>query len=152
MNVKITGLDNVTEALRNMQYADKKKILLSAYKRAVKPTYTMMKSLAPKGKTLNLWNSIGIQSFKRQDKVGVKIGARASGRYRGYHGYIVEFGTVNRYAKTYKGKPLTTPRFTGKMPYNGFVRKSVKATESQVVNSVAQEWHNAMKRFIKRSK
>jgi HK97 gp10 family phage protein len=152
MNVKLTGFENVAEVFRRMDQADKKKILISAYKRAVQPTYRMMKVLTPKGKTHNLWNSIGISSFKRQNKVGVSIGARASGQYKGYHGYIVEFGTVDRWAKTYKGKPLKTPRFTGKMPYKGFVRKSVKATENQVVNSVAQEWHSAIKRFIKRSK
>jgi HK97 gp10 family phage protein len=152
MKVKLTGFENVQEVFRRMEQADKKKILISAYKKAVQPTYRTMKALTPKGKTHNLWNSIGISSFKRNEKVGVSIGARAFGPYKGYLGYIAEFGTVDRWAKTYKGKPLKTPRFTGKMPYKGFVRKAVQSTQNQVVNSVGQEWHNAIKRFIIRNK
>lgn len=151
--VETYGFDGLEKTFENFQYRDKRNILINAFRKAVKPTLDAAKSNVPRGKTGNLYKSLGIVPM--QENIGVYVGARVIGGYRGFHGHLVEDGTVNRYVKTEKGKRLSKPRFTGKMNpnanYAGFFRKAVNATEDQVMNSVTKEWYDAIARMIVRT-
>jgi HK97 gp10 family phage protein len=144
MKAQLTGFENLQGVFNHMDQADKRKIMLSAFKKAVKPTEMVMRDNAPHGKTGNLRRSIGTIVMK--DQVGVYVGARIKGGYKGYHGHIVEEGTVQRFRKTKNNAP------TGKMRYKGFVRAAVKFTEPMVLNTVRDEWDKAIERFIIRRK
>jgi hypothetical protein len=152
--VSTYGFDGLEETFKNFQYKDKRGIFMNAFRKAVKPTLEAAKGNVPIGKTGNLRKSLGVVPM--QDNIGVFVGARVIGGYRGFHGHLVEDGTVNRYVKTEKGKPLKTPRFTGKMNpnayYAGFFRKAIESTEKQVVDTIQKEWYDAIARFIVRNK
>jgi len=144
MKAQLSGFENLQAVFNYMDNADKRKILLAAFKKAVKPTELMMRDNAPHGKTGNLRRSIG--TIVMRDQVGVYVGARIKGGYKGYHGRIVEEGTVQRFRKTKGDAP------TGKMRYKGFVRTAVRLTEPLVMNTVRDEWDKAIERFIIRRK
>jgi HK97 gp10 family phage protein len=151
--VSTYGFDGLEQTFKNFQYKDKRNIFINAFRKATKPTLDAARSNVPRGKTSNLYRSLGLVPM--QDNIGVFIGARIIGGYRGFHGHLVEDGTVNRYVKTEKGKTLKTPRFTGKMNpnahYAGFFRKAVEGTERQVIDTVTKEWYDAIARFIVRN-
>jgi HK97 gp10 family phage protein len=144
MRAKLTGFEDLQKVFDYMGNADKKKIQIAAFRKAVKPTEQMMRDLAPHGKTGNLRKSIG--TVMMRDQVGVYVGARIKGGYKGYHGHLVEDGTEYRFRKSKNNAP------TGRTRYKGFVRNAVRITEPLVLNTVRSEWDKAIERFIKRGK
>jgi len=151
--VSTYGFDGLEKTFDNFQHKDKRNILINAFRKATQPTVEAAKSNVSVGKTGNLKKSLGIVPMR--ENIGVFVGARVIGGYRGFHGHLVEDGTVNRYVKTEKGKTLKKPRFTGKMNpnanYAGFFRRAVESTERQVIDTVSKEWYDAIARFIVRS-
>lgn len=144
--VKLTGFEDLEAIFRYMSQADQKKIQISAFKRAVKPTVDAAKSNVPLGKTRNLYKSIGTSTIRNE--VGIYVGARIKGGNKGYIGHIVEEGTVERFYITKNGKRHNT----GRMRYTGFFKRAADSTETEVINSVATQWHNAMLRYVVRHK
>ena len=142
--VETYGFNNLEETFKNFALKQKRSIIISAFRKAVKPTVDQARMNAPKGRTGNLKKSIGVVGIR--DEVGIYVGARIRGGLRGYHGYIVEKGTVERFRKTKNNAP------TGKMKYSRFFKKAADSTEKQVINTVADEWYRAIDRFIVKNK
>jgi hypothetical protein len=142
--MEVYGLEALETTFKGLQRADKKSIMMSAFRKALKPTVDIMYANAPVGKTGNLQKSIGMVAAR--DEVAMYAGARIKGGFRGYHGHLVEEGTYQRFRKTKGGAP------TGKMPYNGFIKRACDSTEKHAIDTVQDEWYKAITRFIRRNK
>ena len=144
--IETYGFDALDKTFYNFQHKDKRNIIISAFRKAVRPTVEQAKSnLSSHTKTGNLMKSIGVVPIR--DEIAVYVGARIKGQFKGYHGHLVEEGTVARFYITKKGNRHET----GKMRYTGFFRSAVKTTEEQVMKTVEQEWYNSIDRFIVKS-
>ena len=147
VKVNTYGFEGLEKTFYNLERLDKKRVLNAAFKKAVEPTVLMALNLVPKGKTLNLFKSIG--TVPMDETIGIIVGARKTGGYKGYHGFIVEEGTVDR---KYITKKNSVEHKTGKMNPNGryahFMQKAVDSTEDQVTASIERQWHDAIQRQI----
>ena len=151
INVKVNtyGMEAAEKTFFNLERLDKKRVLNDAFKRAVEPTVLMALNLVPKGKSLNLFRSIG--TVPMDNSIGIIVGARKVGGYKGYHGFIVEEGTVERSYVTKRGKIHKTGKMNPNGYYAGFMRKAVDSTEDQVSERIEREWHDAIQRQIVRN-
>lgn len=141
MRLEVTGMEALEKTFDNFARKDKRNILISAFRKATRPTIDAAKAnLAGHRKSGNLIKSVGFSPIR--DEIGAYIGARIRGGFRGYHGFIVEEGTVARFRRTKNNAP------TGKMKYTGFWKKATDSTERQVMNTVASEWYKAIEKFI----
>jgi HK97 gp10 family phage protein len=143
------GFDGLEKTFNNFQYKDKRNIFINAFRKATKPTVEAAKSNAPRGRTGNLRKSLGIVPM--QDNIGVFVGARVIGGYRGFHSHLVENGTTKRFYVTKRGVRHETGKMNPNAQYAGFFRRAIEATESQVIDTVTKEWYDAIARFIVRS-
>lgn len=137
---EVYGFDALEKTFSNFAYKDKRNIIISAFRKATKPTVDQAKANAPVGATGNLRKSIGFVPIRGQ--AGAYVGARIKGGFRGYHGHLVEEGTVERFRKSKDNAS------TGKMRYSGFWRRAMISTEQQVMNTVADEWYKSIEKFI----
>ena len=143
MLIETRGFDALDETMNKMAYQDKRKIILNILGKAVQPLSQQAQANAPR-KGGNLRESIGV--IKPGIAVGdvfVRVGARTFRPFKGYHGFIVEEGTVERHYMTKKG----VQHNTGKMRYTGFFDRAVRATEQKAIDYVANEWYNTVARF-----
>ena len=156
--VNTYGFDALDETFRNLQFSDKRKIIMSAFRRATKPLVEQAQiNIAPYRKTGKLYKSVGVLPIRNE--VGILVGARKGGTeegsFAGYHGHLLNDGTKDRYVRKQKGKILKKPRFTGKMsaakPYNRWFTKAAFATEAKSIDMITDEWYNAIAKFIIKS-
>jgi HK97 gp10 family phage protein len=147
--VSTYGFDGLEETFKNFQYKDKRNIFMNAFRKATKPTIEAARSNAPSGKTGNLKKSMGMVPM--QDNIGVWVGSRVIGGYRGFHAHLVENGTVKRFYVTKNGKRHETGKMNPNAHYAGFFRKAVQSTEKQVIDTIQKEWYDAIARFIVRN-
>lgn len=150
MTIETYGFKGLEQTFDNFRYKDKRTILNAAFRKATKPTVEMAKTNSPRGATMNLYKSIGMVPMS--EDVGVWIGARVVGGYKGFHGHLVEDGTVNRFYMTKKGNRHDTGKMNPGANYAHFFKRAADATETQVVDSLQNEWYNAIGRFIVRNK
>lgn len=150
MNVRIsvTGVKEIDKVLNAMPKELTHKVLGAAHASAAKPLIEKEKLLAPEGPTGNLVDSIGAvkTSIKRASVIGeVKVGPR-SGRFKGNHGHLVEFGTKPR--RNSKGANR------GFTPARPFAKPAFDLTKTQVEGNISQAIAKVvlrtMKRYIKR--
>jgi hypothetical protein len=150
-NFKIESPDQerLQRLFSELQYKDQRNIVISALRKATKPTVELAKSNIHHSVTGNLRKSIGLLTVRNE--AAVIVGARKRKPFKGSHGHLVEEGTVDRWAKTWHGKPLLNKRFTGKMnasrPYAFWMKKAVNTTSEYAVNVMGAEWYNAIERF-----
>lgn len=131
---------------RDLSDIDQRKIFITTYRRATKPFINAMKAGAPR-RTSNLIRSIG--TIEMPQELAILAGAKLSGMHKGWVGHLVENGTVERFRKTYKGKPLKNgSASTGRVIGTHFAENAFNATESQVNAIVEEEWYNAIDMFI----
>jgi HK97 gp10 family phage protein len=140
MEVKIdTGQVRILEDFFNsLSYTDQRKIFLAGFRRAAKPLIAAAKINVPK-RTGTLMRSIG--SIEVPQEIAIIVGAKKAGRYKGWHGHLVENGTKERVRRKNKGS-------TGKMPATHFFENSYNATKEQVFDTIEKEWHNEIYRQI----
>jgi hypothetical protein len=148
--IETYGFEGLEKTFKNFQYKDKRAIFLNAFRKATRPTVEMAKRNAPIGKTGNLNKSIGVVPIA--DDIGIWVGARVIGGYRGFHGHLLEEGTGLRSYTTKKGNTHRTGRMSQNASYSKFFQKAVEATEDQVMDTVKTEWYNAIARMIVRTK
>jgi hypothetical protein len=134
-------------------------IILDAFKKAVKPVEDKARSLVPKGKTLNLYNSI--QSSFARDELAIDVGAMKKFGYKGYHGLLIEEGTKQRdyvairkwvfkspisgnFITVKPGDKVRTGLIRSTAPYTHFMRRAVMQTENQVTNIMDREFYNSV--------
>lgn len=153
IDVKIDDRDMVRlrQAFQEMQGADQKKIFNMALRKATKPTVLLAQMNAHigpprKGKVSgNLRRSIG--AIIPRYEAAIIIGARRGRGFKGYHGLIVEEGTVDRHYITKRGNIHKTGRMNSGASYAHFLKKAVKETEPQVLNTMGDEWYKAILKF-----
>lgn len=165
------GLDSLEQSFNNLRYADKRKIIMNAFRKAVKPMVDQATSNAPMGRSGNLKRSVGTIPY--EDEVALFVGARkggsADGRFAGYHGHLLNDGTVSRQfvAKNNKVHPIfmdvnqlvgfyrTKPGQvygTGNMKttglYSHWFTRAKDATKQQAIDIVKDEWYREISKFI----
>jgi hypothetical protein len=145
--VQTYGVDALETTFKNLSsFRDKRSILMAAFRKAVKPTVDIMYAHSPVGKTQNLRKSIGTTSV-RGSEIGIYVGARIKGRFKGYIGHIIEEGTVDRHYITKNGNQHNT----GRLRYSGHFKRAAESTEQHAIDVVADEWYKAIARHIMRS-
>lgn len=127
----------------------KKEIMISAFRKATKPTLDMAKMNAPLGKTGNLKKSIGL--LVARNEVAVILGARKTKGYKGWHGRLVEDGTKDRYYITKSGKRHFTGRMNPMGSYAKYFERAVKSTEKDVLDTVGDEWYKAIEMYHRKN-
>lgn len=147
-NVSLTGAKEIDDLLKALPKQLTHQVLGAAHVAAAKPLVEREKLLAPEGPTGNLVDSIGAvrTSFKRADTVGeVKVGPRRTGRYKGFAGHLVEFGTRRRTNRRGANR--------GVMPKRPFAAPAFRMEAQNVQRligvSVGKVMLRTMRRYIK---
>ena len=73
------------------------------------------------------YDSLGTAPYRKT--IGVGVGARVRGQYKGFYDRFLNSGTVERFRVTKSGKKVTTGKITG----TNFFTDAVKDNESNVV-------------------
>jgi HK97 gp10 family phage protein len=110
--------------------------------KAAQPLIYRMHRLSPVGLTGNLADSIGTES-RREVFGGVAVGPRRSGKYKGYVGHLVEFGTKLRLTKKSRA-------FRGAMRPRPFVEPAFKQTHDDVQKEMTKEYSRITTKLLKR--
>lgn len=149
VTVVVTSIKELDDVFREMPRALSHKVMGAAFEDAAKPLVEKEKLLAPEGPTGNLVDSIGARriSISRAGAAGeVHVGPRRGGKYKGYAGHLVEYGTKQR--KTRKGANR------GSMTADPFAEPAYKATkntvEARIQQSIAKVLLRTMNRYIKK--
>lgn len=108
VDVKI-DMGDLLKKLRKLPERVQKKVLVGAVRAGAKPIIDEARRIVPK-RTGNLAKSIGVN--KRRSKgtiVHFSVSPRKGGKYDGYYGHFVEFGT-----KKMAPRPFMRPAFENK--------------------------------------
>jgi HK97 gp10 family phage protein len=144
--IKTYGFNALKRTLDNMAYKDKRRILISALKRASKPTLEMAVANSPVGRTGNLKKSIG--QIGVGNEIAIIIGARTKGGFKGFHGHLVNDGTVDRHYITKLGNEHKTGKMSVTKSYFHFFTRAVDATEDHAINTLSNEWQKGVAKMI----
>ena len=142
VKISITGLKEIDEVVKGLPLQIQDRVLKTAHADAAKVGVQAAKAMAPKGKTMNLVNSIGVErvSLKRTNEVGlVQYGPRKRGGYKGFHGHFIEFGKTNRDGSKSKENPFMEPS----------INQSKSEIELRIAESIGKKLNAYMKRTIK---
>lgn len=108
VDVKV-DMGDLLKKLRKLPERVQKKVLVGAVRAGAKPIIDEARRIVPK-RTGNLAKSIGVN--KRRSKgtiVHFSVSPRKGGKYDGYYGHFVEFGT-----KKMAPRPFMRPAFESK--------------------------------------
>lgn len=143
MNIQIdTSQINILEDFfSQLSTADQVKIFKAGFRKAAEPLVKQAQANVNVF-TGNLRKSIGVKTNIPGD-IGVLVGARTYGFYRGYHGHLIESGTQQRFRKSGGS--------TGKIKGTSFFYRAWNATQEQVYREIENEWYNQIDRFIVRT-
>lgn len=150
ITASVSGVNEIDAVLRNLPKALSHKVLGAAHADAAKIVVAREKELAPVGATHNLVDSIGSvkTSLKRANLEGeVKVGPRKRGRYKGFHGHLIEYGFTTRLKpgnpgkRKVKARPFAEPAF----------RQTKREVEKQIGVSIGKVVLRTMRRYIKRA-
>jgi HK97 gp10 family phage protein len=148
--IETYGFEALEKTFDNFAHKDKRNIFMAAYRKATKPMVDKSRANAPMGRTGNLKRSMGMVPMR--DQIGVWVGARVTGGSKGFHAHLAENGTVERFYTTKKGVRHETGKMNPNAGYARFFQRAFDETEKQAVDTVTEEWHKAIERFIVRSK
>lgn len=156
--IRLTGVKEIDDVLRGLPLQVNDKILQAANASAAKYLVDREKLLAPEGPTGNLVDSIGIvrggfgqvQSGRRS--IGqVTIGPRRGGKYKGFAGHLVEFGTKARYTKGTGKKRKVVNAYRGIMKSNPFAELAFDQTKNIVLGSINEQLGKSLISYMKRT-
>ena len=124
---EMQGMDRLLRNLKTLETRSGRKVLRKGTRAASSPIQKAVRNAAPVGPTENLKKSIGRKfKFYRGSSTDVSvIGPRidkAKG-WKGFIGWIVEFGTGRRTVKRGWGRE-DNPIDVGKMPANPFAKRA----------------------------
>lgn len=162
-HVEITGvkeLDNYFSELRNQ---DKKKLIIDSWKQASPNVVqaaqsTLASVLKPPDNTGNLMESIGfIPGQYKTNSVFLysRIGARRFRPFKGFHGHLVDAGTVERKTKKWGLFNRHGGANRGKMPATHFFTRAIDSSSPQFIAEttqiIAQKLDKAYQRHLKKT-
>lgn len=139
--VDIRGLDQVKKRMKQLPKRLQKRAIRSGAKRAARPLIREARSiLSTKIKdkersTGNLRKSIGNTHARMRKYVGIWVGPRSKGKFKGMgnHAVMVEYGT---YGKRFKG--------------HGYMRGALAKTQGQVLRNLVKYTEKAVDRAFKK--
>lgn len=146
MDLKFTGVQEIDKVLKGLPRQLNHKILQSAHVQAAKPLVEKAKLLAPEGPNGHLVDSIGTVKApaRRATNLGeTNTGPRRSGKYKGHHGHLVEYGTNPRVNKSGANR--------GRMKPDPFMEPAWESTKTKVETSISTELGKSLFRFMKRT-
>lgn len=147
MSVKLTGFAEIDKVLKGLSKQLTDQVLQSAHAQALKITIDQAKLLAPEGPTGGLIDSIGTTKAPRKSlnrrELGAVSGGPRRGKFKGFHGHLVEYGTKSR--KTRAGWNR------GTMPKKPFMLPAWEQTSSRVQASINTEIGKSLYRFMKKT-
>lgn len=146
--MRATGAKEIDNVLRGLPLQVTDKVLQNSFADAAKPLVQAAKSLAPKGKTLNLTNSIGVTKEPAKTLVNravgqIQVGPQRKGKYKGYAGHLMEFGTTIRETKSGANRGNVTP--------NPFMDPAFNQTKGQVESRINDSIGRKLSAFMKRT-
>lgn len=142
--VELYGIDYLEKTFYEMQAADMRRVLVAAFKKAGQPMLDEMKYLVPVGNTRNLYNSLGMTVLPHPE-IGVKIGARVKGSYKGFQGAVTNYGSGERVRYT------RNRASTGRMPKSGWFTTAVEYSKDYCMGILYEEWYNSIVRYVKKN-
>lgn len=145
--VSLFGVKELDDFFEGMARTDQRKIILDAYRAGVKPIIRAARSnlkTAVKTKTdKTLSKSIGfvpLRSKKTSVFASAKVGARRFGRYRGFHGHLVDAGTAERSTSSGKNR--------GKMPATNFFSRAADANTDATLSIAADSMIVSLNKLV----
>jgi len=120
---------------------DQKKIFIDAFRRVTKPLVARAKANVPKGKTGNLLKSLGTMIIPKD--IAIFVGAMKGRGKKGWHGHLVENGTVERFRMSETGSGST-----GKMVGSHFFERAYVGTDKEIEDGVEEEYYLAIDRAV----
>lgn len=129
--IDVRKIQILEDFFKDMARGDKRPIFLKGFRRAAKPILEEARSMVPR-RTGKLARSL--RSDAVQGEIALEVGAMR--RRGGYHGHLVESGTVERFYITRKNK---VKKSTGKMPASHFFENAYNNSEERVIDSIVEE-------------
>ena len=121
---------------------DQRKVFLAGFRKAAIPLVAAAKAASPV-RTGTLRKSFGTVAIPGE--IAILVGARKSGANKGWHGHLVENGTVQRFRRTKKNAP------TGKVAGMHFFENAFNMVQEEMYGDIEQEWYNEIDKFIIRT-
>lgn len=133
---------------RSMRRSEKYQLVMEAYEEATQPLTEeskgqLIRKLKRRSKTFNLHTSLGFVPGKKNGNsnfIEAKVGARRFGKFKGYHGHLIDAGTATR--QTRKGFNR------GRMTPTNFFTDSVKNTEFKVTAELREQMKANLQKLI----
>lgn len=156
MEVSIDGSDLkvLEDFFDSLGRKDQRKVLMTSYRKAVKPLLSAAKGSVPKSPLMGLYRSLGTTEVPGETSifVGSKTNTQTLRQSHGinriskvWYAHLVELGTGQRHWRRKSHKS------TGAMPASHFWENSLAATEDQVFDIAGKEWYDEVERFIVRT-
>lgn len=143
----VLTMQQLQAKMNNLKDISKHKIVGSAIYKASLPMEQAQKSILnskTQKKTGRLDESIGrirVPISKATDVGQVRIGPRVGGKYKGYHGHLIEFGTKERYTKSGK--------YTGKGPKLPYIQPAYVREINNVRDQIVGNMQRILNRWVK---
>jgi hypothetical protein len=142
VTIKTDQIKVLEDFFQDLSTVDQRRIFIAAYRKASKPIIAAAVALAPE-KSGRLKKSFGTIEIPKD--IAILVGAKKGGKYKGWHGRLVENGTTVRYRRTKKNAP------TGRVIGLHYFEQAFNQTEGQAYDAIEQEWHQAIDNFIVRT-
>lgn len=148
--MRVTGVKEIDQVLGGLPLQVTDKVLQNSFSDAAKPLVQAAQSLAPKGKTHNLVDSIGVTKEPAKTLVNravgqIQVGPRRKGKYKGFAGHLMEFGTTVRETKKGANRGNVTPHKFMEPAFN----QTSGQVETRINESIGRKLSAFMKRIIK---
>jgi len=142
MSIKTDQIKILEDFFQDLSNVNQRRVFIASFRRAAKPLVNAAKTGAPK-KTGRLMRSFGTMDVPNE--VAILVGSRLSGSNKCWYGHLIESGTKERFRKTKGNAP------TGKVTGTLFFERAYNATESQIYDTIEDEWLKEIDRFIIRT-
>ena len=128
VTIKTDQIKILEDFFQGLSTIDQRKIFLAGFRKAAVPLISAAKAASPV-RTGTLRRSFGAISIPQE--IAILVGARKSGANKGWHGHLVENGTVQRFRKTKGGAP------TGKVTGTHFFENAFNMVQEEI-NGIAE--------------
>jgi hypothetical protein len=139
ININTSQIKVLEDFFSNLSNVDQRKIFLTAFRKASVPLINAARQDSPY-RLGNLRKSIGTMAVPNE--IAILVGAKKSGKPKGWYGHLVENGTVERFRKTKNNAS------TGRIVGTHFFENAFNMTQEQVYGSIEQEWYQTIDNFI----
>jgi HK97 gp10 family phage protein len=151
--IRLTGAKEIDDVLRGLPLQVTDKVLQNSFADAAKPLVDAARSLAPEGETGNLKESIGVTKEPAKTLVNravgqIQVGPRRKGKYKGFAGHLLEFGTTVRETKSGANRGNVTPDPFMEPAFN----QTSLQVENRINNSIGRKLSAFMRRTIKNAR